>query len=168
MNGVNIAAGLPLYSTNSPIGSMVVGNESPSPVYFDQIDIADTEQTASGLPDTDADSIPDWWEQKNFGGVTNVVAGNPSGNNGLTYLETYIAGVSPFVNEPFKVSPISGGNGLQWTPVQSRLYSVYWTTNLLAGFTMLQENIPYPQSEFVDEQNTGETAGFYRLSVKVE
>ncbi|RKZ12527.1 hypothetical protein DRQ53_14635, partial [bacterium] len=103
MDGTNVAAGLPLYSTNSQLASMAIGSGSSSPVYVDQIDVADTEQTASGLPDSDNDEIPDWWEQKYFGGVTNVVAGDPSGNDGLSYLETYITGISPTMFDPFVV-----------------------------------------------------------------
>ncbi len=168
MDGINVAAGLPLYSTNSHVGSIVIGNESASPVYIDQIDIADTEQTTGGLPDSDSDEIPDWWEQKHFGGVTSVTAGNISDNDGLTYLETYISGVSPTSFDPFMVSLVSGGNRLSWNPIQSRLYSVYWTSILTNEFSLLQENIPYPQSEFIDLVHSEETSGFYRLKVQVE
>ena len=166
MDGINVAAGLPLYSTNSQLESMIIGNEGASPVYLDQIDIADTEQTVSGLPDTDSDEIPDWWEQKNFGGPTNVVAGDISGNDDLTYLQTYIAGVSPFISDPFMVSSVPTGNGLSWNPVQSRFYSVYWTSSLTNAFTWLQD-LPYPQSEFIDTMHNEETTGFYRLKVQV-
>ena len=168
MDGTNVAAGLPLYSTNSQLASMAIGSGSSSPVYVDQIDVADTEQTAGGLPDSDVDEIPDWWEQKYFGGVTSVTAGNPSGNDGLTYLQTYIAGVTPFASEPFTVSPIPGGNGLAWEPVQSRLYSIYWTPSLTNEFVLLQEGIPYPQSEFTDLVHSNEVTGFYRLKVQVQ
>lgn len=168
MDGINVAAGLPLYSTNNQVGSLFIGNEGASPVYIDQIDVADTEQTAGGLlPDSDEDEIPDWWEQKHFGGITNVVAGNPSGNDGLSYLQTYIAGVSPKTFDPFVVGLVPGGNGMTWMPVESRLYSAYWTTNLMDGFTLLQGNIPYPQSEFIDLINNEEATGFYSLKVQV-
>ncbi|RKX47693.1 MAG: hypothetical protein DRP64_00370 [Verrucomicrobia bacterium] len=168
MDGINVAAGLPLYSTSNSLGSMILGNGSSDPVYVDQIDIADTEQTAGGLPDSDDDEIPDWWEQKNFGGVTSVVAGNTSGNAGLTYLETYIVGVSPFVYDPYVVSVVPDGNGLTWNPVESRWYSVYWAPTLTNGFTLLQGNIEYPQSEFIDSAHAGDDTGFYRLKVQVQ
>lgn len=167
MDGTNAAAGLPLYSPSNQLASATFGNGGSLPVYVDQIDMADSEQTAGGLPDLDSDGIPDWWEQKYFGDVTGVVAGNPSDNDGLTYLETYIAGVSPNFYDPFVVSPLSGGNGLNWNPVPSRSYSVYWTTNLVEAFTWL-EDIPYPQSEFIDVVHSNETTGFYRLKVQVQ
>ena len=168
MDGINVAAGLPLYSASNQVASVTLGNGGSFPVYVDQIDIADTEQTAGGLPDSDSDQIPDWWEQKYFAGVTNVVAGNPSGNNGYTYLQTYIAGVSPFLNDPFVVWPVSGGNGLAWDPVESRWYSVYWTPNLTNGFTLLQGGLEYPQAEFIDSVHSVSNAGFYRLEVQVQ
>ena len=168
MDGVNVAAGLPLYSTNTQLGSLALVNDSSSPVYIDQIDVADTEQTASGLPDSDSDAIPDWWEQKYFGGVTSVIAGNPSGNDGLSYLQTYIAGVSPFAFDPFDVSLVPAGNGLRWTPIQSRRYSIYSTTNLVEGFSLLQGDMLYPQNEFIDTENGGDPSRFYRLKVQVQ
>ena len=167
MDGINVAAGLPLYSTNNQLAALVIGNESASSVYVDQIDVADTEQTAGDLPDSDSDEIPDWWEQKNFDGPTSVVAGNLSENGGLTYLETYVAGVSPFVYDPFVVELVPGGNGMTWTSVESRLYSVYWTSNLTNAFAWL-EDLPYPQSEFIDNAHGDEPAGFYRLKVQVQ
>lgn len=167
MDGINVAAGLPLYSTNLQVESLVIGNESSSPVYIDMIDIADTEQTADGLPDSDSDGIPDWWEQKHFGGVSSVSAASLSGNNGLTYLDTYIAGVSPTTFDPFVVAAVPGGNGLSWNPVQSRRYSVYWTPNLAEAFTWLQD-VSYPQAEFIDSSHISELSCFYRLEVQVE
>ncbi len=169
MDGVNVAAGLPLYSTNNQVGSMVIGNEGSSPVYIDQIDIADTEQTADELPDSDGDEIPDWWEQKYFGGPTSVVALDISENDGLTYLDTYIAGVSPFTYDPFVVGFVPGAveNSLTWNPVQSRLYSVYWTPSLTNAFAWLQD-FTYPDSEFIDTEHAGDPAGFYSLKVQVQ
>ena len=168
MDGTNVAAGLPLYSTNSQlVGAMTIGNGGSSPVYIDQIDTADTEQTAGGLPDSDGDEIPDWWEQKYFGGVTNVIAGDPSGNDGLSYLETYITGISPTMFDPFVVTVVPGGNGLSWDPVESRLYSVYWAPSLADAF-IWQENFLYPQSEFIDLVHSNDVSGFYRLKVQVQ
>ncbi|MEN8256025.1 MAG: hypothetical protein ABFR33_11215 [Verrucomicrobiota bacterium] len=166
MDGVNIAAGLPLYADSWKVDSLLLGNASASSAYADQIDVADMEPTATGLPDSDADNIPDWWEQKNFNGVTAVVASNLSANTGYTYLQTYIAGLSPFSDEPFVVSQVPGGNGMNWTPFPSRLYSVYWSSNLLDGFVW-QQDLPYPQSEFIDTIHTNEPAGFYRLKVQL-
>jgi len=168
MDGINVAAGLPFNSVSNQLTSMTIGNGGYSPVFVDQIDVADTEQTADGLPDSDVDGIPDWWEQKHFGGVTSVVAGNPSGNAGLSYLQTYIAGVSPTTFDPFVVWPVSGGNGLAWDPVESRWYSVYWTPSLTNEFSLLQGGLQYPQSEFIDSVHGGGDAGFYRLKVQVQ
>lgn len=165
MNGTNVAAGLPLYSTNSSVGMLVIGNDSSSSAYVDEITVVDTEPTAE-VPDSDSDGIPDWWEQKNFGGVTSVSAGAVSGNAGLTYLQTYIAALSPTTFDPFVVSPVATGKGLAWSPAPSRLYSVYWTPSLTNAFTWLQD-LPYPESEFIDLIHGEQAAGFYQLNVQV-
>jgi hypothetical protein len=58
-------------------------NEGSGRVYFDSIFL-----TVS--PDSDGDKIPDWWEERYFGGVTNAVAsGDPDGDllqNDVEYL----------------------------------------------------------------------------------
>jgi len=168
MNGVNVAAGLPLYSANTQMDSVGFGNGESAPVYVDQINVADTEQTFGELPDTDNDGIPDWWEQKHFGGVASVVAGATSGNGNLTYLETYVAGVSPITFDPFMVWTVPGGNGLAWTPAQGRWYSVYWANSLTNEFSRLPGYFKYPQSEFIDSIHTDDDTGFYRLEVQVQ
>jgi len=63
---------------------------------------------------------------------------------------------------------VAAGNGLTWTPVESRLYTVYWTPSLTNAFALLQGDIPYPQSEFIDSGHSEEAAGFYRLKVQVQ
>ena len=166
MNGLNVAAGLPLHSNQDPGGKVFIGNENVSSIYVDEIDIAEMEQVGE-VPDSDGDGIPDWWEQKHLGGVTAAAPDALSGNEGLTYLQTYIAGVDPLMFDPWVVSPISGGNSFGWNPVPGRLYSVYWTSSLMNEFTLLQDNLHYPQAVFTDSEHGGEAAGFYRLKVRV-
>jgi hypothetical protein len=72
------------------------------------------------------------------------------------------------VYDPFDVSLVPAGNGLRWNPVQSRRYSIYSTTNLVDGFTLLQGDLLYPQNEYIDTGNNGDPARFYRLKVEVE
>ena len=166
MNGLNVAAGLPLYSDQDPGGKVFIGSESVSSIYVDEIDIAEMEQVGE-VPDSDSDGIPDWWEQKYLGGVTNAAPDALSGNEGLTYLQAYIAGVDPATFDPWVVSLLSGGNSLGWNPVPGRLYSVYWTFSLTNEFSLLQDNLYYPQAEFIDSEHDGDTTGFYRVKVRV-
>ncbi|MDZ4197925.1 MAG: sugar-binding protein [Kiritimatiellia bacterium] len=46
--------------------------------------------------DSDSDGLPDWWELRYFGGVTNAVAGDPSPlGDGESNLEKYLLGKNP-------------------------------------------------------------------------
>ena len=153
VNQVNVMAGFPLYSDNSHAFSMRLENEGLAPVYVDEINVADLEPVGN-LVDTDADSIPDWWEQKYFSGVTNAV---PSEEN----LQAYIAGLTPL--DRFEIS----GFPLQWEGQPGRLYSVWFSTNLTVGFTF-QTNLPWSISTFSDSANANEPAGFYKVKVALD
>ncbi len=45
--------------------------------------------------DTDGDGLPDWWEEKYFGGPTAAVAHEDFDGDGFTNLEEYLAGTDP-------------------------------------------------------------------------
>jgi hypothetical protein len=165
VNKTNVAAGLPLYSTSPQIASLLLQNESETTVYVDEIAVADIEPTTE-IIDADGDGIPDWWEQKYFGGITAAVAGNLASNGVNTLRGAYIAGLNPFGTDRFGVSGGTRPGGLlSWTGQPGRYYSVYWTSNLLSGFTLLQANIPWTQNEFIDTVRTNAPAGFYQVRV---
>jgi hypothetical protein len=119
--------------------------------------------------DEDADGIPAVWELQYFGGTTNAIPNAVCSNGINSVLEAYIAGLNP--NDPQSVflasvssSPTSGGI-LNWNAVTGRVYSVYWTTNLMSGFQCLESNIPWTQSSF-----TNGSAGpceYYKLKVQL-
>ena len=154
VNQINVMAGYPLYSDNPYALSLRLENEGSAPVYVDEINAVDLEPVGN-LVDTDADTIPDWWEQKYFGGVTNAA---PSEEN----LHAYIAGLSP--SERFE---IVSGFPLQWEGQPGRRYSVWFSTNLTSGFTF-QTNLPWTSSSFTDQVNTNEPAGFYKVEVTLD
>ncbi|MCF7847879.1 MAG: hypothetical protein K9M45_03425 [Kiritimatiellales bacterium] len=162
MDGTTIGAGLPLHSTNTTIGSVRLSSSSPA--YVDQLDVADHE-LAAGAPDTDLDNIPDWWELKYFGGITAATAASPSANNGMTYLETYIAGVQPFAYDPFVFTHAEPGN-LNWIPQPDRLYDIQWTPSLSSNFTTIA-TVEWPIGEFTDTPDPEEPTGFYRLKARL-
>jgi hypothetical protein len=98
--------------------------------------------------------------------VTGGVAIALSGNPGYTYLETYIAGISPDSAEQFVLSQ-TGPHSLEWDAKPSRAYDVLWSTNFPAGFTPPASNL-VNQSVFSDATSrTNLPAGFYRLQVQV-
>jgi hypothetical protein len=165
MDGMTVAAGLPLYSDSFEIEQVQISNNSADSVFIDDIDIRNEELTYQA-PDFDSDGLPDWWELKYFSSITGCVANAMSGNPGWTHLQTYIAGISPVSTEPFIITR-TGVHSLSWTAKPSRSYDVLWTTNLLAGFVPIASNL-LSQSDFSDTtSNTNFPTGFYKLRVQV-
>jgi len=154
VNKTNVAAGLPLYSNSRQLASVQIQNASASSVYVDTLTIVDHEPVAD-IIDADGDTIPDWWEQKYFGGITNADAN-------VTNRNAYIAGLSP--DERFEIL----GYPLSWDGHPGRRYSVYATTNLLSGFTPLQTNILWSEDQYTDLINTNEQSMFYRVEVGLD
>ncbi len=153
VNQTNVAAGLPLHSNGRQLASMQIQNSSASSVYLDNFFVVDHEPVTDVI-DTDDDSIPDWWEQKHFGGITTAV---PTAIN----RSAYIAGLSP--GERFEIL----GFPLSWDGQPGRRYSVYSTTNLISGFTPLQSNILWSEAQYIDLINTNEQSMFYRVQVEL-
>jgi hypothetical protein len=128
-----------------------------------------TYQVASS--DSDGDGIPDSWETLYFGGATNANAAALAANGVNTVMETYVAGLNPtnpasvFLIYDFRSLP--AGNILQWGAVSGRVYSIYWTTNLLNGFQPLGANILWPQNSWTDLVHGAENEGFYRIKVNL-
>ena len=164
VNGVNVAAGLPLYSNGSNIKSLLFRNAGEALVHIDEISVSDVEPGVGTL-DTDTDSIPDWWEQKYFGGITVASASAMASNGVNTLLEAYIAGLNPMLQERFRVYPLSEGTGLRWDALPSRRYSVYWTPSLTSSF-MLKTNLPPDVTHFIDSGSSLESSSFYQLKVE--
>lgn len=165
MDGITIGAALPLYSTNTAIDSVQIANHSASATYFDRIEITDHEQ-ASGAPDSNLDGVPDWWEIKHFGAIGIIDASGPCGNDGLTYHESYIAGVSPFVYDPFIAEQVAP-NSLRWIAQPGRLYSIQWAPSLSESFVTIA-TVSWPNQEYTDGVYGNDLAGFYRLKVGMQ
>jgi hypothetical protein len=142
--------------------SVLIANSSTNAVYFDELAIQETEP-AGAVIDTDGDSIPDWWEQRHFGGITNSIATGIA-SNGLTHLQSYIANFDP-KNPSDKLSITMGtGRKFNWSRKPDRQYEVYWTSNLTTGFTYIQT---VTGSEFEDTNTvrTTKESGFYQIRV---
>ena len=153
VNQTNVAAGLPLYSNNRMLASVQIENPATSAVFIDNLSIADQEPVTD-IVDSDGDTLPDWWEQEYFGGVTNAA---PT----VTNRNAYIAGLGP--SERFEISHFP----LSWNGQCGRRYSVYASTNLTSGFTF-QTNILWSDAQYVDLVNTNEPAMFYRVDVELD
>jgi hypothetical protein len=134
------------------------------------VDIGAYENQVAGT-DADGDGIDDLWELNRFGG-RHFVEPNTICSNGVnTILQAYIAGLDP--NDPnsdfltsASRSPTSE-NVLQWQGVSGRVYSVYFSTNLLNGFQTLETNIPWTAAAFTDSVHNADGQGFYKIDVKL-
>ncbi|MDF7823870.1 putative glycoside hydrolase [Pontiellaceae bacterium B12227] len=118
--------------------------------------------------DTDADGLNDLWEYRNFGNVTNAVpTDNPDGD-AYTNEEEYIAGLNPLVADSFDISGFvaDSSNTLEWSSNEGRTYNVYWSSNLVDGFTLIESNLV--DGTFIDTDRTGEPKGFYKITVELE
>jgi hypothetical protein len=54
-----------------------------------------------------------------------------------------------------------------WQGVSGRVYTVYWTSNLLSGFQSLGSNIPWTASIFTDTVHSADQNGFYYIKVNL-
>jgi len=115
--------------------------------------------------DDDGDGMPNSWELKFFGGPTNALAGVDSDGDGRDNLSEYQTGFDPTnAISVFRISEFSCSDFfrvVEWSSSSGHLYSVYWTSNLLAGFELLQSNLS--ASVFTDATHTAEGRGFYRV-----
>jgi hypothetical protein len=155
INGTNVAENLGLYSSNPQIDSLVIANESSDSAYFDELVVETTD-------DANSNGIPDWWEQRYFGGITNA----PSGivTNGMTCEQMYIAGLEPDVTNDALTLAQTDRKRFNWNRKTGRRYDIYWASNLTSGFTFIQTATG---SEFQDTATNRieRPAGFYKIKV---
>jgi len=100
--------------------------------------------------------------------LTNAVAtANPDGD-AYNNLEEYIAGLNPNVADVFAILNFTAGasNTFEWSAASNRAYDVYWSSNLLNGFTLIKSNAPGGVS--IDTNHAGQSATFYKITVKLE
>lgn len=113
---------------------------------------------------------PLWWLAAH--GYTNDFenAVTRLGANGLPLWESWLAGLNP--NDPndrlrLTLAPVPGGDVLSWNTSTGRLYTIWWSTNPLFGFTPLAgaTNLPWTVRRFTNALDATSPAVFYRLSV---
>ncbi|RKX44290.1 MAG: hypothetical protein DRP64_06795, partial [Verrucomicrobia bacterium] len=120
------------------------------------------------VDDQDGDGLPNSWELLHFGNITNAVASAPAANGLNTLLETYVAGLDP--NDPNSTftASILPTSILQWDAVSGRVYSVYYSTNLLESFQPLETNIPWTAGGFTDSVHGAKGQMFYKTRVELD
>ncbi len=168
LNGTQVVTNFAFYGAPAAFQALELIVGSMNTAYADDIDITDTQ----GAPDADGDGLPDWWEMQYYGGATNADPTAPASNGVNTVEDAYIAGFNPtnpaagfLISD---LSPLSAENILQWQGVSGRVYTVYWTSNLLSTFDILGSNIPWTGGAFTDHTHNAEQKGFYKIEVEVE
>ncbi len=120
--------------------------------------------------DTDSDGLPDGWEEVYYGGATRANPNATSSNGVNTVKEAYIAGLDPTDPEAFftlNLLTFNSQDELSWNAVSGRVYTLYWTSNLLNGFgSPWKTNIT--TGTYTDTTHTAEKKGFYKIEVKME
>jgi len=136
----------------------------------------------NGLLDSDNDGLPNWWESRYYGNLTNAF---PQGvaANGFSNLQCFRLGLDP--NNPLSTFRASmhfqNGSGypqLTWSSVGSRTYAVEYAntlagsgTNFIQAVTMNETNVPAgveSTETFVDDWTVtggppGPDSRFYRV-----
>jgi hypothetical protein len=119
--------------------------------------------------DYDRDILPNDWEEQYFGGITNASPDAAAANSRYTLQQSYIAGISPVdPDAEFLISAIRHlpRATIEWNATSGRVYSVYWTTNLLSGFQCLESNLT--GGAFTDTVSGVRNEGFYKIEVGLE
>ena len=112
-------------------------------------------------------SVPyEWLAQY---GLTNynTDATNDVDLDGLTAWQEYIAGTVPTNGTSVLKAAQTTRNVITWSAVSGRVYSVYWSTNLLKGFQSLETNIPYTQSSYTNA-NPDSRVNHYQIRVRMQ
>ncbi len=136
------------------------------------------ERDPAGSGDQDGDGMPDDWENLHGGGVTNLMPEADEDGDGMSNLQEYIAGTEPTnAVSHFRISalrPVAGEARyiLDWNTASGRVYSVYWSSNLLSesGFRLLHSNLPAapPVNTWTDTVHSADEKGFYRIDVQLQ
>ncbi len=140
-------------------------------VLIDEIRLSESWDGVIGLggmveEDTDLDGLPDTWEEQYYGDKDNI-DGTAMASNGVnTVRDAYIAGLNPTNSESVFEMESFDGSSFQWNAVSGRVYSVWWATNLIDGFSLVASNLPWTQGSYADSSHAA--CGFYKIDVQLE
>ena len=96
---------------------------------------------------------------------------NPDGD-ALDNGSEYIAGTDPtdpesvFAVSSFLPNPSAVETILGWSSAAGRIYSISWTSNLVNGFSLIQDNLAFPINSYTDTTERAESSNFYQIKVR--
>jgi len=131
-------------------------------LYVDSITVTDS------LDDSDGDGLPDSWEEQYWPGDLSRNPGDLSANGSDTVWQCYVAGLDPTdPDAEFLISVLrSPSSVLSWNSTSGRVYTIYWTSNLLSGFQTLETN--FTGGILTDVTHSAEDKGFYKIDVELD
>lgn len=125
--------------------------------------------------DSDRDGIPDWWENRYYGGSTAADAAALAANGVNTLLQAFIAGLDPQDPAAFLLvegsDPETGGFMLTWGSVSNKFYRISRASDLVngQGFSPIESHIlATPPVNTYQDTSAATNAGpfFYRIEVE--
>jgi hypothetical protein len=102
-------------------------------------------------------------------GLTNYEADSvlDQDSDGLRAWQEYIAGTDPTNTTSGFTAAQTTRNTITWSTVSGRVYSVYWSTNLVKGFQPLETNIPWTQGSFTNA-TPDSRVNHYQIKIRME
>ncbi len=163
LNDLLVVSNFAFHGTPASFSMIEWLSSSPDTAWLDDINVTESANPS----DTDGDNLPDAWEILYYGDLSS----NPddaSSNVIHTVRQAYIAGLDP--TDPLASFDVFGPqqNVLRWNGISGRVYTVYWTSNLLSSFQTLETNVPWTGSTFTDTTHNTEQKGFYKIGVELE
>jgi hypothetical protein len=114
-----------------------------------------------------ASGFSTWIAGYGLSGTNATETANPEGDPFSNH-EEYIAGLNPTIFDTFAISNFTAGtnNAFEWIAMSGRVYNVYWSSNLLDGFSRIESNAL--NGAFIDTNNPTKPEGFYKITVEIE
>jgi hypothetical protein len=103
----------------------------------------------------------------NGGATFDQAAVADTDQDGLQAWQEYIAGTVPTNAASSLTATQPARDVISWDAVAGRVYSVYWSTNLVSGFQALNTNIVNPQSSYTNPR-PNVRGNYYQLKVRRE
>jgi hypothetical protein len=124
--------------------------------------------------DTDNDTMPDWWEQAEFAGLTKADRDTDTDGDGVSDRQEYPSGTDPndaaSVFRMISAVRVSTRNiSVRWSGVAGQVYTLERSTNLVNGFTeTVREGIRStpPINSITDTRASGPGPFFYRVRLQ--
>ncbi|MDF7826657.1 acetylxylan esterase [Pontiellaceae bacterium B12227] len=106
-----------------------------------------------------------WIRGFGLSGADLSMSANPDGD-AYTNEKEFIAGLNPSIFDAFEISNFTAGvsNSFEWTAVSGRLYNVFWASNLVDGFSLVESNAV--NGRYIDSDSHEQ--GFYKITVELE